>query len=69
MDSFTKLIHDALDLQDQVREKLSHIIDRCHDSEGADGVLASVNAAASPLVAANSALEDILSAIEDIESD
>lgn len=66
MKKLSTLINEAMDLHDQVREKLLNILQVAEDIEGGENIIAEVNKAATPFVNANAALEDILNVIEDI---
>lgn len=65
MNKLFDLINEALDAQDKVREKLHEMLSLCEQEEGTEDIVTQINAAATPLVNANTALEDILSAVED----
>lgn len=66
MSTLDELANEALDLMDGVRNRLSRILECAEDMEGALDVIAQINNNAKHFVAANSALEDIYAAIEDI---
>lgn len=61
-----KLINEAMGLMDQVREKMLDILAVCETEEGHEAIADAVTASATALVNANTALEDVLSAVEDI---
>jgi len=57
-----RLVNEAIDAMDTVREKLLDLM------ELSPGLSEIINANASKFVNANTALEDILSAVEDIDT-
>lgn len=69
MKSFKPLIDQALESMDDVRQKLSELFNVAEDTEGSDDIVAAINKNASIFINANNALEDILSSVEDLESE
>lgn len=69
MTTFKSLIDQALDSMDDVRQKLNELLNQAENMEGSDDIVACINKNAPTFIKANSALEDILSSVEDLESE
>lgn len=69
MKSFKPLIDQALDSMDDVRQKLSELLNEYENEEGCEEVIKCINLNAPAFIKANNALEDILSSVEDLESE
>lgn len=65
MEKLFVLINEALDSMEDIRTKLIMIQAACENEEGCDAIVTAIHESASKIIAANDAIEGILSAIED----
>lgn len=65
MEKMFELINMALDSMKDIRAKLTMIQTACENEEGCGSIVTAIHESASKIIAANDAMEGILSAIED----